>query len=219
MPDYEARMPSRMRNLPKDEAGRPVPKFVEYIDGKPDFRLMSSHHMRNAVMNRMCWVCGQPLGKYAVFTAGPMCLVNLNSAEPPSHYECALYSATHCPFLTNPDKTRRETGLPDVGLTDPAGIMITRNPGVTCLIVVRYWTVYRDGPGLLFNIGTQRLDGPVRIERVEWYCRGREATRAEVDKSMETGLPALVESCDGDPACLAYLQRKADAAQIWLPDE
>jgi len=217
MPDYTSNLPPRMRGLPIDEAGRPVPKFVEWIDGKPDFRIMSSKQLRDSVMHRYCWVCGQQMGAHAVFTAGPMCLINLNSAEPPSHYECALYSATHCPFLTNPNKVRREGNMPE-DPQEPAGMMIARNPGVTALIVVKHWTVWREGSGILFNIGTRRLNGPAEIERVEWYAYGRPATREEVVNSIDTGMPALVDACGTDQLALTMLARMVDDARKWLPD-
>jgi len=206
-----------MRALPVDEAGRPVPKFVEWVDGKPDFRLMSGRFLRRCVMEHLCWVCGVKMGRFSAFTAGPMCLVNLNSAEPPSHYECARYSALHCPFLINPNKVRREAHLPD-GRVDPAGVMIRRNPGVTAVIVCTSWTAYRDGAGVLFNIGTKRLGGPAdSIDRVEFYRESRPATRAEILESIESGIPLLAETCDGDPACLAYLDAQVEGAMKWLP--
>jgi hypothetical protein len=34
------------------------------------------------------------------FVVGPMCGINRNSAEPPSHKECAQWSARNCPFLS-----------------------------------------------------------------------------------------------------------------------
>ena len=32
------------------------------------------------------------------------------------------------------------------------------------------------------------------FEKVEWYAEGRQATRAEVEHSVKTGLPLLVEA-------------------------
>lgn len=219
MPDYLSNLPPYMAALPLDDGGRPVPKFVEWIHDRPDFRVMDSRFLYRAVQERLCWTCGQPLGVEAgVFVVGPMCLVNLNSAEPPSHYPCALYSATHCPFLNNPDKGRREAYMPSVAQS--AGIMIRRNPGVTALIVTRAWTAYRDplgGPGLLISIG--KLNGlpTPAIERVEWYARGREATWAEVNKSLLDGVPALAATCEGDTVCLDELARMVADAQQWMP--
>ncbi len=46
-------IPRRMRRLTLDEAGRPVPRFVQWIDGKPDFRVMSHEHMAAAIKHRL----------------------------------------------------------------------------------------------------------------------------------------------------------------------
>jgi hypothetical protein len=176
---------------------------VAWVDGQPDFRIAKDGAAQVAVDRGKCWVCGQrwpdrQAGR--AFLIGPMCVVNHISAEPPSHYSCALYSALHCPFLTTPNMTRRDRHLPP-GNVDPPGTMIMRNPGVTCLWVVRYnaWSVIKTPRGPLFDIGS--------AVRVEWYAEGREATRAEVMASLESGLPILhgqlhSEGVDHLPDCL-----------------
>lgn len=231
MIDYLTDLPKRMRQLPLDEAGRPVPKFVEWVEGKPDFRLMSMPALGAAVRRKLCWVCGEPLGRLAAFVSGPMCVVNLISAEPPSHYECALYSATHCPFLNNPDKGRREAHMAE-GSYEVAA-MIKRNPGVTALIVTGHWEWMFDplgSKGVLFKIGSklpgvaemrraapQRLKPTVVVERVEWYSRGREATADEVAASIESGLPILREACKENAYAHDMLDHDIERAQQWLP--
>lgn len=93
-------LPPRIAKLPTDERGYPVPYFVEWIDGKPDFRVMSSKNLARAVKYRRCWICGEELGRFLCFTIGPMCGVNRISSEPPSHYDCARFAVSACPFLT-----------------------------------------------------------------------------------------------------------------------
>jgi hypothetical protein len=208
---YATGLPRHMARLPIDSAGRPVPRFVEWIDGKPDFRVMSSKHMRHAIRSKACWICGDGLGKYMTFAVGPMCLINRVSAEPPSHHDCAEYSATHCPFLANPDRERRENNLPEDYRTS-GGEMIARNPGVTALITTRSYTLVKVPNGLIFTIGTP--------ERVEWFAEGRTATRAEVDASIESGLPILRAADAGLPhAAVAHaaLDKQVADAERWLP--
>src|SRR5262245_2742625 len=94
-------VPERMRKLPLHR-GYPVPWFVEWIEGVPDFRIMDGRKLVRAVKEKRCWVCGELMGSYLAFTIGPMCAVNRISAEPPSHRECASFSARGCPFLTRP---------------------------------------------------------------------------------------------------------------------
>jgi hypothetical protein len=130
---------------------------------------------------------GQQLGKYVAFTIGPMCAINMTSGEPPSHRYCAEWSAVACPFLSRPHAERRDVGLP----TYVPGTMIGRNPGVTLV-----WVTQK--PGIFFDDKGRPLFGIGPLESLKWFSRGREATRAEVWDSIETGLPALEELCETD---------------------
>jgi len=201
--EQELDLPERMRRLPRDKHGRPVPWFVAWYkdgaiaptgEGEPDFRVIRSHGIEEAQQFKLCWVCGKPRGANAAFVLGPMCAVNRNTAEPPAHRDCAIYSARACPFLATPNMKRRERHLPE-HMVDPAGIAILRNPGVALVWVSRNWKPTTDPDGRpLFDIGDP--------EQVYWFANGRDATRAEVEESIETGLPILQEyaAIDGKAA-------------------
>jgi hypothetical protein len=179
-------LPLRMMDLRLDERGFPVPWFVEWIDGRPDFRVMSGEKWTRAVKEKLCWVCGQKLGSFLVFVLGPMCGINRTTSEPPCHLECARWSAANCPFLSRPRMVRREAGLPEGAEETIGGVPLKRNPGVALLWVTRRYEVWRpDDGGLLIEVGL-----PVQVE---WYAEGRIATRAEVEESIRTGLPHLEE--------------------------
>lgn len=203
-------MPGRIAKLPRNHAGYPVPWFVEWIDGKPDFRIMDAAKLRLAVKFRLCWICGEKMGRTVSYVVGPMCSINLISAEPPSHTECAVYSARVCPFLINPEKERRERRMPE-GVTDAAGIMLARNPGVALV-----WTTKHDprifqppGGGILFSL-------PPPIE-VSWWAEGRAATRKEVEESVASGLPTLLSLDGDDPRAVAEVRRREDRARELYP--
>lgn len=185
------KLPSRMAGLPRDKHHRPVPWFVCWIDGQPDFRIIRDDGIRQALREHICWLCGKPLGRYVAFVIGPMCALNRVTAEPGSHIDCAQYAARACPFLATPNMQRRE--IPD--WTAPAGHGIKRNPGVALVWVTRVWSLFPDGQGsYLLHLGDP--------ESVHWYAHGRDATRAEVLASIDSGLPILQEACelDDDPA-------------------
>jgi hypothetical protein len=55
-------MPARMKRSRLDERGYPTPRFVEWINGKPDFRVMRSKHFADCINRKLCWICGEPLG-------------------------------------------------------------------------------------------------------------------------------------------------------------
>jgi hypothetical protein len=178
------KLPLRMHKLPVDERGFPVPKFVQWIDGKPDFRVVNQSFMANAVRIKLCWLCGEALGRYQAFVIGPMCSINRVSSEPPSHLECARFAVQACPFLTQPRRERNDHELPDHH--EPAGSPILHNPGVSLVWVTESYRPIKVAPRKppLFQIGDPTS--------TEWWCRGREATRDEVMNAIAKGLPFLV---------------------------
>lgn len=189
-------LPERMKSLPVSDRGFPVPWFVQWLkDGKaclpgtgtPEFRMMDFEKHVRAIERSLCWVCGQPRGSRFAFVVGPMCGVNRISSEPPSHKDCAEFSAKACPFLSMPKMVRRDNGLPE-NVCEPGGISITRNPGVALLWFTRSFEIVPTTPTVLFRFGDPF--------EVAWYVEGREATRAEVMQSVETGLPLLLATCD-----------------------
>jgi hypothetical protein len=202
-----------MKGLRRDDAGRPVPFFVEYVDGKPDFRIMNPTALKRCIREDLCWVCGDKLTKHhgkivGVFVAGPMCLVNRTSAEPPSHHECAQWSARACPFLVNPNKVRRDGNMPDT--KEVPGVMIPRNPGVTALIESLQWVPWDAGNGLLIEFR--------QIQAVGFMTEGRQSTTKEVMESIESGLPTLYDMAKKQDGAVGDLSRKLIVALGWVPD-
>ena len=186
-------MPPNMKKLPVDKRGYPVPWFVDWVNGEPEFRAMDRRKLLTAIQELRCWVCGEKLWPEKIFVVGPMCAVNRISSEPPSHRECAQFSARACPFLSKPQMIRREDAIADALRKGAAGIAVERNPGVTLLWFTKTYTVKKvdaipgvANAGILFSMG--------RPFRAEWYCRGRAATRAEVMDSIDSGLPLLYDA-------------------------
>lgn len=206
MPDLTG-LPERMKALPLDQRGYPVPRFVEWIDGAPDFRVMSTNHMVACVKRKLCWICGQPLGVWKVFVIGPMCAVNRISSEPPSHRDCATFAARVCPFLSVPHRRRDDRDLPE-DAKSPAGIMIAHNPGATLLWITNSYTVRKEGGGVLFGIGEPH--------QVEWWARGRHASRDEVVASFDKGLPHLREQAHSAEE-LVMIDRQLEKAMKLVP--
>lgn len=180
-------LPRRIRQLPVVR-GYPVPWFVAWIDGVPDFRISDREKFRRAIRARRCWVCGERLGVHLVFVLGPMCGINRTTTEPPCHLDCADWSARACPFLARPHARRREV---EDALTvhHPGGVPLLRNPGVALLWITREYALFDDGHGRpLIRVGPPMA--------VRWYAEGRDATREEVAASIESGYPALLEMAE-----------------------
>lgn len=203
-------LPDRLAARPRDERGYPVPFFVAWVDGKPDFRVVDPERKRQAFQHELCWICGQKLGAYRAFLIGPMCAVNRLSAEPPAHRDCAEFSAAACPFLTRPQQKRNEVALPE-GHALPPGEMIKRNPGVVLLWVVKGASGYRVLPD-----GLVRLGAP---SDTVWYREGREATRQEVLAAFDSGLPLLQKIAAEEGAeAEEMLQAGLEDAKKYLPE-
>lgn len=195
-------VPSTMSHLPIDERGYPVPFFVTWIKGQPEFRAANRQAMSLAIRYGLCWVCGTPLRTSRVFVIGPMCCVNRISSEPPSHIECGRYSVKACPFLTKPQMVRRENDLPT--LLPDTGVALKHNPGVSLLWFVRDQTGYdiENYPeGKLWHFNREPAG-------VEWWFRGEAATRQQVLDAIEVGLPTIRE--------LSKLDGSEPMMSLWL---
>jgi hypothetical protein len=203
-------MPIRLRHRPVSATGFPVPWFVQWIDGAPDFRVLDAGKLRRAMRLDLCWLCGQTLGRFKCFVAGPMCAVNRTSAEPPSHRDCAEYALQACPFLAKPRMRRNEIDLPPDHI-EPGGVMLKRNPGVALLWITHDYRVIRTATAPLIRMGE-----PVEIVA---YAEGRLATRAELDESIMSGLPLLARECGGEDeqrALAAAVERTAQLFKVKL---
>lgn len=206
-------LPARMKSLPVDERGYPVPWFVAWHDGKPEFRAMDLHKFIRAVREKLCWVCGERLGVNICFVAGPMCGINRTSSEPPNHVECAQWSAINCPFLSNPRMVRREDEeINNAKLTEnAAGFALSRNPGVAMLWKTRTYDIFDDGRGgKLIQMGEP--------ESVEWFACGRPATREEVQRSIDSGLPNIEAIARQERGGLEALAKAVERFQKWIPE-
>lgn len=204
-----------MAGLPVDERGYPVPWFVHWVNGKPDFRIMGEGKRTRAIRDRLCWVCGEKLGQYLAFLIGPMCAINRVSQEPPSHRDCAIFSAMACPFLSHPQAKRREAGLPED--IQQNGIAVLHNPGVALLWMTRTYSLFRtpipENPnGYLVKVGD-----PLEVA---WYCEGKAATRSQVLEAIGKGIPLLLDAVviDGIKGALALRQQLIEVRSI-LPTE
>ncbi|SRR6266581_701497 len=212
-------LPPGFRQLPIDERGYPVPFFVQWFlpdgtasepgVGKPDFRIADGRKRNAAVKHKLCWLCGQPLGKRFAFVIGPMCVVNRVAGDPPMHVGCATFSAAACPFLSRPSAERREAKLPEGGEIPGFGIM--RNPGVALVWITDHYTLFDDDKGSFLL----RIGGRIGLL---WYAEGRQATRAEIMASIDSGLPILRGAAKEDgPEAEAALEAQIASALELVP--
>lgn len=210
-PELEGICPARMKSRPVDARGYSVPYFVATIDGKPDFRVSDPEKFKQCVRFGKCWLCGEKLGTLHTFVIGPMCVVNRTTSEPPCHLDCATYAVKGCPFLNNPNTKYREANLP-TDTTEPAGLPLKHNPTACALYTVRdkNWRLRRLPNGYLVQLGEP--------ESVQFWHVGRIATRAEIVRAINVGLPRLTAlAADEGHEALEELRVKLEAADFWLP--
>jgi ferredoxin len=216
-------MPRRIARLKQSDRGYPVPWFVQWFnedgqpcptgEGKPDFRVVGPDRIAKAYRFDRCWICGQTIVNSAkVFVIGPMCVVNRVTSEPPSHRDCAEFAVRACPFMLNPREKRSLKNMPE-GTAQPAGIHLDRNPGAMTLYQTGSYKPFRAGDGVLFRLG--------RPIKVDWYSQGRRATRAEIEESVNSGLPHLMRLAneDGPEAVEALHAAHRAAVELYPPEE
>jgi len=192
-------LPERMRLLPLDKRGYPVPWFVMWANDEPNFQTADGEKVVRAIKESRCWICGGILGANKVFVSGPMCGVSRVSGEPPSHFECAEYAVRACPFMVYPKLQRNEEKVLEGAYE--VGNMIKRNPGVALLWYTRTYRVIPQRTGVLFAMG--------KPDKIAWFAHGRPATRREVEASVMEGFPelkSLAQTPEEEATLMGYLQ-------------
>lgn len=205
--------PARIKRLPVDRRGYHVPKFVPWIDGQPDFRCADEAYWQQAVRQHLCWICGEPLGRWFSFVAGPMCAINRVSSEPPSHRECAEYAARTCPFLTMPKAKRPARPLP-AGTKEPPGVFLEHNPTVCMVWTCSSYQLVKVANGFLVQMGEPKDVG--------FFREGRTASRDEILEAVNIGFPHLEREAEsrGEVACAAlHAQKQKFLARLAMQPE
>lgn len=204
-------LPDRIKDLPVSDNGYPIPFFVSYIDGKPDFRVVDSEKLKSCVKGGLCWICGQKLGRHKAFSGGPMLSVSKVSVEPPSHRDCAVFAAQTCPFMVLPKSKRREANLPtDVSVMGGED-NLTHNPGATLVWITSTYDLIASEEGQrYFKIGEP--------SEVIWYAEGQIAPREMSLKALQGSVEAAFERYSGQPPeQIKKLVDASIAAQHYLP--
>lgn len=201
-------LPDRIKRLPIDARGYPIPWFVAEVDGKRDFRIADQNKRVRAANQRLCWLCGEKLGRYMAFVIGPMCAVNRNTSEPPCHRDCAEFAVQACPFLMLPKAEYRTANLPAEGSHLPHAL--PGNPGAACIWITESFKPYRTSGSWLIEIGA-----PVEVT---WWAEGKPATREAILDCFDRRLPLLAQMAKEEGAAAeAHLQKLVDRTMTLLP--
>jgi hypothetical protein len=208
--------PGRIRGLPLDARGYPVPYFVHWENGVPDFRVIAAGKVAECVIRKRCWICGEGLGRFMAFTIGPMCAINRISGEPPAHRDCSEFAARNCPFLVNP-QMKRISGeqRPFAGKTGELKMSEfhdPRNPQAALVWITQgYQTIQPNKTECLFVMGDPT--------EVLWFKRGVPATRMEALEAISLAYPILREAAlkEAGPKYADEITQQFHAATKLLP--
>jgi len=187
-PFKEERLPERMKALPRDRRGLPVPFIVAFgKDGTPHFTINDHRKVEKVLIEDRCGICGQTLHRKRWFVGGPRSAFETHGRyiDPPMHKECAVFALETCPYLAVKDYgnriddrlARADKAVPVSINIDPT--MIPDQPKVFVLSAVitsgklskRYTVSSQDG--FTFHLGPKR---PWR--GVEFWRGGVEIDRA-----------------------------------------
>ncbi|MCV9964336.1 hypothetical protein OIU34_20830 [Pararhizobium sp. BT-229] len=108
-------IPERMRALPIDPRGYPVPVNVTRDrHGKPNFATNDETVRQTLFREDRCGICGEKLlrGRWSI--GGPGSALHPDGAflDPPMHYECAQYAVQVCPYLAMPTYSKSVSKVP-----------------------------------------------------------------------------------------------------------
>lgn len=106
-------IPERMRLLPRDKRGYPIP-FIVFRDkaGTPHFTINDEARRRFVLDTDRCAICNHQLFRGRWYVGGPGCAFDPRGAylDPPLHHECATYALQVCPYLAAPRYSRLVDG-------------------------------------------------------------------------------------------------------------
>lgn len=109
-------MPARVARRPR-HGSIPI-LFTSLIkDGVPDFRVSDPDRVVEALANRLCAICGEPLDYWMVFIGSKNMIEGRTAPEPMHHEACIRYALAVCPYLLG-ERNRRTKGLPDGVITE-----------------------------------------------------------------------------------------------------
>lgn len=186
-------LPERMKHLPRDRRGYPIPVTVmRDRDNMPHFTINDESIRHKVILNDLCPICGGKLlrGRWSV--GGPASAFHEHGAyyDPPGHYECLAYALQVCPYLAVPSYGKRiDTGT----LKDPQTYPIMFDVTQIAERPDPFVMVMHIGQKVHFEFGLPRSIRPNRpYRRVEYWSNG-----------------VKLEDEEGQARAMAYLEEAA----------
>jgi len=182
-------IPERMRHLPVDPRGYPVPVIVAVKDGKPEFSVNDMDITTRMVRQDRCTVCGGKLFRGRWLVGGGLSALGFNGkfADAPAHDECTHYALQVCPYLAAPNwrtpigKIRAaQADIMAVDMADQVEVADTTRPEAFVAIMASKIDIEMRGFGLIFcrpRIG--------HVQRAEVWRFGRQLAGDDLSEFRE----------------------------------
>lgn len=103
-------IPDRMKHLPLDPRGYPIPSNVfRDKNGTPHFTINDELIRQTQIRDNLCPICGKKNSAGLWFVGGPLSAFHPQGAynDLPMHKECAVYALKICPYLAMPSYHHR----------------------------------------------------------------------------------------------------------------
>lgn len=175
-------IPKRMRKLPRDRRGYPIPASV-YRDetGRPHFQITDQRQLAKMLKFDLCPICGSALKGNRWFVGGPRSAFSVLGAysDPPMHDECAHYALQVCPFLAAPTYTKR---IEDRTIKDKENNIITVDERVA---------VERPALFVAVEVAGHTVRGQLTVPdfpflKTEYWLHGTQLSQAEGEAMCKT---------------------------------
>jgi hypothetical protein len=136
-------IPKELAHLKIDERGYPVPYFVSWVDGKPEFRFLDHSRQEMIIEKGVCHICGKKLNKdYNYVISGPIGYQNRISSDAAMHRVCAEFSLKACPHLYLQKAERRENDELGKAVSALPSPVVKEKPSILLLVrISKYKTV------------------------------------------------------------------------------
>ena len=208
-------IPERIKKLPINEIGFPVPWFVQwFVDGvfsepgigTPDFRITDQRKRYRSNL-RQCWICGELLDEFKAFVVGSKVTITRVNDEPPNHRECAIFALKACPFIAIPSMRRNRKNMPM--------IMDVETEVPHSSIYVMWLT--KAVSAVPWHGATETLYMLGDPEEVLWFAEGKLASRFKVTQAIDRDLLELRGSVNRN--AIPQIERYYKSLESWLPTE
>lgn len=183
-------VPDKMKHLPKDKRGYPIPVTFLMDGDVPHFAINDEFQRQKVIQEDRCALCGKDLYRAKYFVGGPLSALHQDGRyiDPPMHRECATYALKVCPYLAAPSYS----GLEDEAKIpkDPKGrlfidpTMIKERPALFVMIAVPKFRAIT-GPLATGVMGVRYLEPVMPLMSIEYWLHGEQVPEKQALEMME----------------------------------